>query len=312
MFKFIKSYYFKRIILSIIPSKIELKLMKYNKSLQQLVNLSIIDYINFSGRYIKYDTNGNGKEFGIIFNNLIYEGEYKNGERNGKGKEYDRNGNLIFEGEYLNGKKWNGIGNKNNNKKYYKIEDGKGYINESDIDGVIFYEGEYTNGERNGKGREYSDNHLYFLGEYKNGKKWAGIGFNESNQPIFILNQGKGNKILICDYSGILEYEYTGKYLNGESNGLGKEFCCETEITYIGEFLNGIKSGKGKEYYKKQLIFEGEYLLNKKYNGFGYDENGTIVYQVKNGNGKVKEYFPNRSLMYEGEYKKCKKEGKGT
>ena len=220
MFKLIKSYYFKRIILSIIPSKIELKLMKYNKSLQQLVNLSIIDYINFSGRYIKYDTNGNGKEFDIIFNNLIYEGEYingersgngveyfhrngeiifegeyKNGKRNGKGKEYDRNGNIIFEGEYLNGKKWNGIGNKNNNKKYYKIEDGKGYINESDIDGIIFYEGEYTNGERNGKGREYSDNHLYFLGEYKNGKKWTGIGFNESNQPIFILNQGKGNNI---------------------------------------------------------------------------------------------------------------------
>ena len=110
MFNLIKSYYFKRIILSLIPSKIELKLMKYNKSLQQLVNLSIIDYINFNCRYIKYDTNGNGKEFGILFNNLIYEGEYKKCKKEGKGTEYHSNGSILFQEEYKEGKKWNGKG----------------------------------------------------------------------------------------------------------------------------------------------------------------------------------------------------------
>ena len=359
MFNKIKSVFFKRFILSIIPSKIELKLIKYSKSFQKLVNLSLVDYINFSGKYIIYDSNEKGKEYDSFHNNLIYEGGYQNGERNGKGVEYhrrngeiifegefkhgkrngkgieyDRDGNIIFIGDFLNGKKWNGYGNKNNNKKYYEIVNGNGYINESDIDGITFFEGEYENGELNGKGREYYGTHLSFFGEYKKGKKWTGIGFDEDNQPIFQLNKGKGDDIFICDCSGILEYEYTGKYSNGEFNGLGEEHCVMTAITYIGEFFNGKKSGKGKEYYQEQLIFdgeylfgqrkkgieyikgikeyEGEYLLNKKYNGVGYDKNGKIIYKVKNGNGIVKEYFPNRSLMYEGEYKKCKKEGKGT
>ena len=32
-------------------------------------------------------------------------GRYIKGERNGLGKEYDYNDNLIYEGEYLNGKR---------------------------------------------------------------------------------------------------------------------------------------------------------------------------------------------------------------
>ena len=206
----IKCDYFKRLVFSILPSKVELKFIKYNKSLKDLLNLSLLDYINNSGRYIIMESNGKGKEYDSYFNYLIYEGgyingerngegieyhnmngeiifkgEYKNGKRNGKGIEYDRDGKIIFIGEYLNGKKWNGYGNKNNNNKYYEIIDGKGYINESDNSGVDFYEGEYENGERNGKGREYYDSHLIFIGEYKNGKRWTGIGFDESNKEIY-------------------------------------------------------------------------------------------------------------------------------
>ena len=38
---------------------------------------------------------------------------------------------------------------------------------------------------------------------------------------------------------------------------------------------------KGKHYINERLEFEGEYLLNKKYNGKGYDENGNIIYELK-------------------------------
>ena len=339
----IKSDYFKMILLSIIPSNVELKLIKYNRTFKSLVNLSLIDYINFSGRYVIYDQNGKGKEYDSFHDNLIYEGGFKNGERNGngveyhckngkiifegefkhgkrngKGKEYDIEGDIIFIGEYLNGKKWNGYGNKNNNKKYYEIINGKGFINESDIDGIKFYEGEYDKGERNGKGREYSVSHLIFVGEYKNGKRWTGIGFDQFNKPIFKLDEGKGNNIFICNYSGKLKFEYLGNYSNGEFNGRGEELCCDIKIIYKGEFLNGKKSGKGKEYYNNQIIFEGEYLfgqrkkgieyvngikeyegeylLNKKWNGLGYDENGRILKKKKNGYGKVTEYFPNGNI----------------
>ena len=84
------------------------------------------------------------------------------------------------------------------------------------------------------------------------------------------------------------------------------------------------------DHYNDQLIFEGEYLfglrkkgikcvkgfkeylLKKKWNGFGYDKNRKVIYQIKNWIGTVKEYYPDRNIIYEGEHKKGKKEGNGT
>ena len=41
------------------------------------------------------------------------------------------------------------------------------------------------------------------------------------------------------------------------------------------------KNGKGKEYlrYSDALIFEGEYLNGKKWNGNGYNKNGNLEFQ---------------------------------
>ena len=62
-------------------------------------------------------------------------------------------------------------------------------------------------------------------------------------------------------------------------------------MKFEGEYLNGKRNGKGKEYdiYGK-LEYEGEYLYERKWKGKGYDENNNIIYELKNGNGKVKEY----------------------
>ena len=57
------------------------------------------------------------------------------------------------------------------------------------------------------------------------------------------------------------------------------------------------------------MEYEGEFLYNKKLNGKGYDKNGNIIYELINGNGKVKEYFNGR-LIFEGEYVNEKKNGK--
>ena len=43
--------------------------------------------------------------------------------------------------------------------------------------------------------------------------------------------------------------------------------------------------------------------------GKGYDENGNIIYELINGNGKVKEY--NYYLIFEGEYLNGRRNGKG-
>jgi len=76
--------------------------------MQNILDISLINYKIFSGRYIIFEKNGTGKEYDGYNDKLIFEGEYLHGKRNGKGKEYYF-GDLIFEGEYINGKR-NGKG----------------------------------------------------------------------------------------------------------------------------------------------------------------------------------------------------------
>ena len=66
-----------------------------------------------------------------------------------------------------------------------------------------------------------------------------------------------------------------------------------------------------KKYCGDKLIFEGTYLYNKKWNGKGYDSNGNILYELINGNGKVKEYYDSGKLIFEGEYLNGHRNGKG-
>ena len=69
--------------------------------------------------------------------------------------------------------------------------------------------------------------------------------------------------------------------------------------------------GKIKEYYNNgKLRFEGEVFNNRKYNGKGYDENGNLIYELKNGTGKIKEFYFGR-LFFEGEYLNEKRTSKG-
>ena len=212
-----------------------------------------------------------------------------NNNANGKGKEYDKFGELLFEGEYLNGK-------------------------------------------RNGKGKEFYNNlKIKFDGEYKNDLKWNGKGYDALNNIIYELKDGKG---IIKEYDEKNILKFKGEYLNGKINGKGKEYYYNGELLFEGDYLNGQRNGKGKKYdwdklkfegeylydYKLKgkfymngiLEYEGEYLYNKKWNGKGYDENGNIIYELINGNGKVKEYNDyNDKLIFEGEYLNGKRNGKG-
>ena len=108
MLKKIKTYYFLRIMFSYVNEGNKLKIIKYNKDLQKITNINLINYIFFSKRYIIYnpEIKGEGKEYNFN-HDLIFEGKYLNGERNGRGKEYNHYGKIIFEGEFLKGKALN-------------------------------------------------------------------------------------------------------------------------------------------------------------------------------------------------------------
>ena len=124
----IKSIYFIKLLISHVNERQKLKLIKYNFNLQKSMNISLINYKHFTGKYIIYESNGIGKEYYVNVDSLIFEGEYIKGERNGKGKEYE-NCKLIFEGEYKYGEK-NGKG-----KSYYS-------------DGKLDFEGEFLNNKK--------------------------------------------------------------------------------------------------------------------------------------------------------------------
>ena len=124
----VKSSYILKIFFSFVDEKRKLKLVKYNKNLQQKIDISISNFIHFKLKYIIYKLKGKWEEYNYD-HDLKFEGEYVNGERNGKGKEYDDDGKLEFEGEYLNGKR-NGKG-----KEYYN-------------DGNLNFEGEYLNDKK--------------------------------------------------------------------------------------------------------------------------------------------------------------------
>ena len=60
--------------------------------------------------------------------------------------------------------------------------------------------------------------------------------------------------------------EYEGEYLNDLKNGIGKEYNIEGELIFEGEYLNN-KKMKGQAYKSNILEYKGEYLNDRKWNG---------------------------------------------
>ena len=131
------------------------------------------------------------------------------------------------------------------------------------------------------KEKEYEEGKIIFEGEYLNGIRWNGKIYDEKSENVYKLKKGKG---------------YMKKYY-GDT------------LIYEGEYKNGEKNGTGIEY--GALIFKGEYLNGMRWNGKGYDIKGNIIYELKNGKGKVKEYNEYGRLIFEGEYFNGKRNGKG-
>ena len=139
--------------------------------------------------YLNGEINGKGKIYSY-HGELLFEGEYLNGRKNGKCREYNKNGQLIFEGEYLNGVKWDGKGYDNLFRIILELKNGKGFVKE--------YYG------LNRAFNEFNYNQLKFEGEYLNGKKWDGKGYDRNNNIIYEMKNGKGH---------IKEYNYKNKLI---------------------------------------------------------------------------------------------------
>ncbi len=71
-------------------------------------------------------------------------------------------------------------------------------------------------------------------------------------------------------------------------------------------------NGKGKEYnVKGKLIFQGEYLKGKRWNGKLYNPYNNSKYEIINGYGKLNRYILGYNLIFDGEYSKGEINGLG-
>ena len=248
------------------------------------------EYLNFiSNKDKKLNVNTNDKDLNNLIENLLISdiskrlswSEYFNHKffRNKFGRIYYDNYEIEYEGIFKENKKYKGkeydlYGNLEFEGEFNdKEERWNGKIKEFNEKCKLIFEGKFINGNR--VGREYNyKNELIFEGEYKNGIRWNGKGKEENNLIIFI-----------------------GKYKNGIR--IGKEYYSNEKIKFEGS-----KNGKGVEYFyikdddkKGQILFEGEYRNNKRWNGRGKET------YIENGNGKGIEYNIYGNLEFEGEYK---------
>ena len=228
----IKTIYFNQIVFSFLNEEFKLKLVKYNKHLQNILGINLFNYMLLSDRYIVYENKERkiGKEYNRRDNSLLFEGEYLNGKKNGKGKEfyfngqikyegeylkdlkngkgkeYYYNGKLYFEGNFLNDKRWSGRIYDEKTDNIQELKNGTGFLKEYDVIRGLIFEGEYLNGKKNGKGKEF-----YYNGQIK----------------------------------------YEGEYLNDKRNGKGKEYYAAGILRFEGDYLNG-KRWNGKIYGKNE------------------------------------------------------------
>ena len=93
--KNIKSLYIEKIIFSFINEKVRLNMIKYSKYFQNIFSINIENYKKISGKYKIGGINGQGKEYLLNTDKVIFEGKYKNGKKDGFGKEYEST-HVIF------------------------------------------------------------------------------------------------------------------------------------------------------------------------------------------------------------------------
>ena len=96
-----KSIYFIKRLFNFVDEKNKLDIIKYNKNIQNILDISLINYKIFSDRYIIYGGNRKGKEYNYD-DKLLFEGEYLNKKKKGKGREYNYNDLYLFKFDIFN------------------------------------------------------------------------------------------------------------------------------------------------------------------------------------------------------------------
>jgi antitoxin component YwqK of YwqJK toxin-antitoxin module len=231
------------------------------------------------GVHREYDNEGNVINSTVYSNDIVLaEGIYdEEGRRQGLWKFYvdAGTGELKETGKYKNNLRvgtW----------KYYFI------------DGEIEQIGDFANDKPEGTWRWYYPNKQLRLEEnYEDGfEEGPSVEFDESGNEVAKGNYVEGFKDGLWTYH-IGNIKETGKYYEGEKQGLWvKKYIDNGNIAFEGEYLNGQENGMHKEYHANgQPKRRGRYSLGVRDGLWEYlDENGNIILTIKYDRGKEIEY----------------------
>ena len=223
---------------------------------------------SYEGDFLDDEKNGIGKEYDIQDYTFYKEGEFKNDKKNGLIKEYS-NGILRSEDEYVDDKKC-------------------GKSKEYNDSGQLIFEGEYFNDYKNGFGKCFRNNEEVFIGEFKDNKRWNGKGKQFRDSYVYPFFDNKA--------------DFIGTYKEGKRTGKIKEYK-DNVLIYDGEIIDEVRNGNGAEYDNwDKLLFKGEYKDGKYWTGKFYNDNGEVLYEIKEGTGYGFQYY----YEFENDYRKFK------
>ena len=240
-------------------------------------------------------------------NGDVFEGQLRNGKLDGFGVFFYKKGS-VYEGEFSQNNKC-GLG------KYSYFKWGSHWC----------FLGEYSQGRREGFGKLYKNDRLYFAGEWKNDFAVFGELYSEKDhvyrgevegdgELVEITASGFGKMILengisfegmffdnrpARDCEGHLASRNAWEY-NGEVNlayhphGFGMMNYFKNPILkgYLGIFKDGVKSQIGRFIYKNKDKYEGE-VNNDLRHGVGVLIKGNMIFKgdwkinVKSGRGMI-------------------------
>ena len=289
---------------------------KGNWSKDNFNNEGILKFKNenlYNGNFYNGKMEGYGKM--IYKNGYKYKGEWKDNKRNGCGKFYNKIINFIYEGNWVNDKK-NGYGKFTYNNITYtgtfknNVMEGKGRL----INKLEEYDGYFKYGFKNGKGILKDNKGNIYNGEFLNDKK-EGIGILTFNNGEKYEGYFKNNLI---EGEGIYYFNDKKTFIGTFINNFpikGKMIYENGE--YDGEFNeNFIKNGKGKMIYNNNVIYDGDWVNDKKCG------KGLLCqiqdYDLIKSKIQIIEEFPKTILdlnlkdnFYYGEFCDDQKDGKG-
>ena len=133
---------------------------------------------------------------------------------------------------------------------------------------------------------------------------------------IIIEQRKKENKNYFFYFTSLkpsqIEYIWKGEYnKSNKKHGKGKDYDFDDNIIFEGIYENGSRKNGIEYYIIGTKRYEGEYKNKLRWNGIFYDIDMKYKYEIKNGNGYIKEFYENGCLKYEGDIKEGKKNGKG-